>query len=141
MQIYMLSSLSQTRIKSTNAYPTTWSDFGEECWDDLTRASECAKDDVRDPQSGPFGVHGTHRIHWINTRIDDMVDIITALGKEHFKTDDFHISKWKLLDLKKYYHRWQLICTLPSEHILSPLNTLLYRLQLIVVVWGQIPWS
>ena len=112
--------------KSTNAYPTAWSDFGEECWDDLTRASECAKDDVRDPQAGPLGVHRTHRIHWINTRIDDMVDIITALGKEHFKTDDFHISKWKLLDLKKYYHRWQLICTKLS----------CYRLQLIDAVWG-----
>ena len=112
--------------KSTNAYPTAWSDFGEECWDDLTRASECAKDDVRDPRAGPLGVHRTHRIHWINTRIDDMVDIITALGKEHFKTDDFHISKWKLLDLKKYYHRWQLICTKLS----------CYRLQLTVAVWG-----
>ena len=112
--------------KSTNAYPTAWSDFGEECWDDLTRASECAKDDVRDPRAGPLGVHRTHRIHWINTRIDDMVDIITALGKEHFKTDDFHISKWKLLYLKKYYHRWQLICTKLS----------CYRLQLTVAVWG-----
>ena len=35
--------------KSTNAYPTAWSGFGEECWDDLTRASWCTKDGVRDP--------------------------------------------------------------------------------------------
>ena len=91
--------------KSSIAYPSEWAAFGEACWDDLTRPSECAKDDVRDRQPGPDGAHKTHRIHWINTRIDDMVDIVTGLGQEHFNTNDFHISKWKLLDLKKYYHR------------------------------------
>ena len=36
-----------------------------------------------------------------------MVDCIVALALalDHFETEDFHLSKPKLLSLKKYYHR------------------------------------
>ena len=50
------------------------------------------------------GAHRTHRIHWINTRLDDLCDVMVALGKEEFG-DDFKLGKPTMLGLKKYYHR------------------------------------
>ena len=91
--------------KSTNAYDPAWAEFIVQCWDDLTRASECAKDEARDPVAHSSGAHATHRKHWINTRLDDLRDIMVALGKEEFG-EDFHLSKPKMLDLKKYYHQY-----------------------------------
>jgi hypothetical protein len=41
--------------KSTNAYPEEHSEFVQCCWDDMTRPSECAKDEVRDTQVNSDG--------------------------------------------------------------------------------------
>jgi hypothetical protein len=92
---------------SCNAYPTALAESVCECWDDLTRPSECAKDGARDPVTDPngSGAHRTSRIHWINTRIDDFYDIMRAIGTERFG-EEFHLSKLKGLDLKRYYHRY-----------------------------------
>ena len=90
---------------SCNRYDDAWVEFVEGCWGDLTRASECTKDEVRDPVAHESGAHRTHRIHWINTRLDDLCAIITVLDKEQFG-EDFHLSKPKMLELKKYYHRY-----------------------------------
>ena len=68
-------------------------------WDELTRASECKKDEVRDPTG-----NGTHRIHWIEMRMADMCAAIVAGGYLKFG-DEFHLSTWKLEKLRKYYHR------------------------------------
>ena len=92
---------------SCNAYDPEFAAFVSQCWDDLTRTSECQKDEARDPVADCNGVHQVHRIHWVNTRVDDMVAIIIALGQERFNESGkkFHLSKKKLLNLKKYYHR------------------------------------
>jgi len=90
---------------SCNAYNKAWTEFVERCWDDLTRASECTKDEVRDPVAHSSGAHHSHRIHWIHTRLDDMRDIMLVMGIEEFG-EDFHLSKPKMLGLKKYYHRY-----------------------------------
>jgi hypothetical protein len=95
----------QQEEKSCNAYDPEWTEFVERCWDDLTRASECTKDEVRDPVAHTSGAHHSHRIHWISTRLDDMREIVEVLGKEEFG-EHFHLSKPKLLGLKKYYHRY-----------------------------------
>ena len=71
------------------------------CWDDLTRASECTSDEAKDPDNSGF----THRIHWINTRLDDLCDMMLVLGKEEFG-DTFTMSKPTMLKYKKYYHRY-----------------------------------
>ena len=90
--------------KSSNAYKEEWSEFVEESWDELTRASECAKDEVRDPVAHSSGAHATHRIHWINNRLDDLTDIMNVLGKDLW--EDFSLSKPTMLLKKKYYHRY-----------------------------------
>ena len=89
---------------SCNAYPAEWATFVEDCLDDLTRPSKCAKDEVRNPQAEPNGLHKTHRIHWINSRMEDLRDAIEALGKEQYG-EDFHLSVATVDKLKKYYHR------------------------------------
>jgi hypothetical protein len=58
------------------------------------------------------GAHPTHRIHWINTRIEDLRHQIEALGKEQFG-DGFSLSVATLLKLKKYYHRLKKYCKHP----------------------------
>ena len=67
---------------SCNAYPVEYTEFVEGCWDNLTRPSECAKDEATDPVAHSSGAHETHRIHWITTRLEDLRDIMLALGKE-----------------------------------------------------------
>lgn len=47
--------------KSCNAYPVEHAEYVQRCWDDLTRASECAKDEVTDPVAHSSGAHATHR--------------------------------------------------------------------------------
>ena len=91
--------------KSCNAYPLEWTEFVGECWDNFTRASECAKDEARDPVAHESGAHHTHRIHWINTRLIDLRDMMRALGKEKFGPS-FSLSEKKMLGLKRYYHRY-----------------------------------
>lgn len=68
--------------KACNQYNDDWAAFVGQCWDDFTRPSECAKDEVTDPIADNSAAHRTHRIHWINTRLDDLVDIMIVLGKE-----------------------------------------------------------
>ena len=86
---------------SANAYDPLWGSFLTDCWDDLTRASECTSDEAKDPDNSGF----THRIHWINTRLDDLCDMMLVLGKEEFG-DTFTMSKPTMLLYKKYYHRY-----------------------------------
>ena len=88
---------------SCNAYPADWAEFVERRWDDLTRPSECAKDEAKDPVAGSSGAHRPHRKHWINTRLDGLREIMLALGKEEFG-ESFKLSKGTMLKLKKYYH-------------------------------------
>jgi hypothetical protein len=88
---------------SCNAYPADWAEFVERRWDDLTRPSECAKDEAKDPVADSSGAHRPHRKHWINTRLDDLREIMLALGKEEFG-ESFKLSKGTMLKLKKYYH-------------------------------------
>jgi hypothetical protein len=91
--------------KSCNSYPAEWGTYITECWDDLTRASECTSDEARDKEADENGIHPTHRIHWINNRLDDLLLIMLALGKEHFG-DEFTVSRPTMLKFKKYYHRY-----------------------------------
>ena len=91
--------------KSCNAYNPVWAEFVERRWDDLTRPSECAKDETKDPIADGSGAHRTHRKHWINTRLDDILEIMLALGKEEFG-EEFRLSKPTMLSLKKYYHQY-----------------------------------
>lgn len=90
---------------SCNAYDPTWAVFVTECWDNLTRASECTSDEVKDPQTDVNGNHMTHRIHWINHRLDDMLPIMLAMGKAEFG-NRFTVSRPTMLKCKKYYHRY-----------------------------------
>ena len=76
-----------------------------ECWDELTRPSECTSDDATDPDADENGKHHTHRIHWVNNRLDDLLPIMAALGQEEFG-DGFSISKPTMLKYKQYYHRY-----------------------------------
>ena len=41
--------------KSCNTYPAEYSEFVGYCWDDLTRPSECAKDEAKDPVADSSG--------------------------------------------------------------------------------------
>ena len=90
---------------SCNAYDPAWGAFVVECWDELTRPSECTSDEAKDPNADENGKHHTHRIHWINNRLDDLLPIMAALGQEEFG-DDFSISKPTMLKYKQYYHRY-----------------------------------
>ena len=90
---------------SCNAYDPVWAEFVTECWDGLTRASECTSDEVKDPKADENGIRDTHRIHWINHRLDDLLPIMKAMGREEFG-DSFSISKPTMLKLKKYHHRY-----------------------------------
>jgi hypothetical protein len=90
---------------SCNAYNPVWAAFVSECWDNLTRASECTSDEAKDPQANADGNRMTHRIHWINHRLDDLLPVMMAMGKEEFG-ESFTVSRPTMLKCKKYYHRY-----------------------------------
>ena len=90
---------------SCNAYDPAWAAFVSECWDNLTRASECTSDEAKDPKADENGNHMTHRIHWINHRLDDLLPIMLAMGKAEFGAS-FKISRPTMLNCKKHYHRY-----------------------------------
>ena len=91
--------------KSCNAYNPAWATFVTECWDSLTRASECTSDEPKDTPVDENGIRQTHRIHWINTRLDDLLPIMKVMGQEEFGAS-FTLSKPTMLKYKKYYHRY-----------------------------------
>ena len=97
-----LFALNET---SCNAYDPSHGAFIRECWDELTRPSECTSDEAKDPEADDNGIHHTHRIHWINTRLDDLLAIMEALGTEQFGVN-FSISKPTMLKYKQHYHRY-----------------------------------
>ena len=68
--------------KSCNAYNPAWATFVTECWDSLTRASECTSDEAKDTPVDENGIRQTHRVHWINTRLDDLLPIMKVMGQE-----------------------------------------------------------
>ena len=90
---------------SCSAYDHVWAEFATACWDNSTRASECTSDEVKDSVADEDGDRMTHRIHWINQRLDDLLPIVKAMGQEEFG-DSFTTSKPTLLNCNIYYHRY-----------------------------------
>lgn len=72
-----------------------------EMLDEICRASECTKDQARDPAPP----HANHTVHWIEKKMEDIRDIIEKAGKLKYG-EGFAISSWKLRDLKKFYHKY-----------------------------------
>ena len=52
-------SYFEQQEKKCNQYPVEWTEFVENSWDELTRASECTKDEAKDPVADSSGAHRT----------------------------------------------------------------------------------
>ena len=87
--------------KSCGAYPEAWAGFVIGMMDELCRASECKKDQARNPKPP----HENHTVHWIEMKLESMQEIIEKAGKLKYGPE-FHLSSWKLRDLKQFYHKY-----------------------------------
>ena len=87
--------------KSCGAYPEAWAGFVIGMMDELCRASECKKDQARNPKPP----HENHTVHWIEMKLESMQEIIEKAGKLKYGPE-FHLSSWKLRDLKQCYHKY-----------------------------------
>ena len=102
--------------------PVEWLDFGKRYWLSQCRASEKAKDSIRDPKNRAD--KSRYRIHWKEDNVDVLYQKCLPAGKEELSTD-FHISAKQFREVKPFqvksagrdvcmciYHlRWELMCS------------------------------
>ena len=90
-----LPSLFKLKPSSAGGMAEDHELFVIEMWDELTRASECKRDEVRNPKLNPETLkHDTHRIHWIETKHCDILEAVIKAGKVRFD-ENFTVSSWK----------------------------------------------
>jgi len=88
---------------SCGAYDSDWTASVRLWWEENTRQSECTKDVASNPFKDPVtGKFPQHRIHWLETRITDLLDTMCILGRREYGSG-FHLSERKMVDLKPFY--------------------------------------
>jgi hypothetical protein len=91
--------------------PNSWADFAATSWlhEDITRASENTYDSLRNPHD--HSDTQIYRIHWLEQKIEDVVDKINSMGRvkfpDNFEYDDgiprkFHLS-WKVVVALRHF--------------------------------------
>ena len=79
--------------------PREWVDFAINVWLEETRASERAKDTIRNPKNRKD--KKLHRMHWLEMTIGDMVKLTQEKGKEEFG-NGFHFSWWCAIKIRPF---------------------------------------
>ena len=69
--------------------PDEWLEFVEEAWlhEDITRASECKRDSVRDPRPGKRSDKTKYRVHFLEQKLETVVEKINTMGRAKFDPD------------------------------------------------------
>lgn len=83
--------------------PEEWIEFAVSIWEKETRPSPTAKHSIRNPHNRSD--KKLYRIHYLDMRIGDMLQVILARGKEHFPeaVPAFHFSWWYCLKTKPFF--------------------------------------
>ena len=109
--VFVLTDAFKFEETTCSAYEADWTEFVQQAWADACRPSECKKDEARNPVAIPGSkTHETHRVHWIETRLEDMCTSFVSLGKVKFGVD-FHLSTTKMRELKPYF------CKVPGRNV------------------------